>query len=96
VKVRVLWEIRDKYLMPKWADLWHELNKCQGKSPRGASQILRQPLIQIDVHDYALIAGRIFRGKAFEGSGRIPQKGISAADFVEEVRRLLRKYNENV
>jgi len=82
VKVKVLCEIRDKHLMPKWADLWHELNKCQGKSPKGAAQILRKPLIQIDEHDYILILVNIYRGYAIEIQGKTNQN-LSTVKFIE-------------
>lgn len=61
VKVRVLREVNDKHMMPKWKDLWRELKWCRGKSENGARQTLRQPIRQIDEHDYELIAEAIYR-----------------------------------
>jgi len=88
VNVKVLCEIRDKQMMPKWSDLWHHLHKCQGKSPKGAAQILRKPIIPIDEHDYKLIAAAIRQGK-----GKTKQ-GLSPTDFVEGIRELLQRYDQ--
>lgn len=61
VKVEELCKIRDKNLMPKWADLWHELHTFQRMTPQKAAWTLRQPLIPIDEHDYKLIKDAICR-----------------------------------
>jgi len=94
VNVEVLCEIKYKNLMPKWKDLWDKLYVYRGKKSNQAAVTLHnKKLIPIDEHDYELIAAAIYRGKAIEDSGKTNQ-GLSASEFVEEVRKLLRKYDE--
>ena len=59
VKVKTSCELRDKHLMPKWAELRPHLKWCRDKSTGSADQTLRKPLRQIDKADYDLIAGAI-------------------------------------
>lgn len=95
VKVEVLCEIKCKNLMPKWADLRPNLDFCQGKSPKGAAQVLRgHPLVAIDEHDFELIAAAIRRGKPINDSGKKPKRRSSTTEFVEEVRELLQRYDQ--
>ena len=60
VKVKVLCELRDKNMMPKWEKLWENLNWTKRKdmsrmSPNGANGTLQTSLKEIDEHDYKLI-----------------------------------------
>jgi hypothetical protein len=70
VRVEVLCEIKEPRLVPKWQELRPRMHWCAGMTQAGANQSLRQPLREIDRHDYDLISSEVCNraGSATTGS----------------------------